>query len=130
MTKGAKREYTARKASETGNIFKQCARSLGKGRSHWEKECRVRLPHCLVPCLTCICVTIKVVILQLIEPLIVPIACVAACISCLARVVHSPHGEDLVYSCLECCEITDDGIGLYWEVDWWRKHEKGEILQV
>ena len=124
------RGYTVRKASETGGMFKQFARTVGKGRKSIERECRMKCPYTIIPCVTCLCVTVKITILQMIEPVVIPIACIAGIISFFMRCFSCTHGKDLVYSCLEWCEIIDDSIGLYWEVDWWRKHEKREILEV
>lgn len=105
---------------------KECVRDVTKTRISCEKDCRLKCPHFSIPCFTCCCVTIKVIILQLIEPFIIPIACIAAIITFFMRLLRCPHGKDLVYSCLECFEVVDLAIGLYWEVDWWRKHERGE----
>merc|ERR1712110_1017001 len=113
-------------SSQKSRRCKTCVRNLNAKRVGTEKDCRATSPHCLIPCFTCCCVAVKVIINQLLEPFIVPIVCVASLISFVMRFFRCPHGQDLVYSCMEFMEIVDMTIGLYWEVAWWREFEREE----
>ena len=67
------------------------------------------------------------------EPIFIPIIMIASLITFLARLVRCPCGQDLIYSCMEVFELMDRCIGVYWEVKYWREHERrvnGVIVEV
>lgn len=106
---------------------KDAIRKVRSCRAGCEKSTYMKCPYCLLPCISCIVISIKSTLVSyLIEPFLMIIVSITAIISCLTRICNCKHGKDCLFSSVECIELCDEAFGLYWEVRWWRKYERKE----
>ena len=69
-------------------------------------------------------VAIKIGISMLVDSNLVWVYIPLAFLSCFARCLCCPHGQDIFYSFLELDEIFEDTYEKFWEVTFWREHER------
>ena len=98
-----------------------------------ESSIKDALPVCFQPLLSCFCLTIKYFLLSLIvEPILLPLSCLFGWVTCCFRTFRCPHGQDCLYSFLECFEHFEGIINFYGDVKWWRgkTEQKVDLVNV
>ena len=104
--------------------MKDCIHDAGMKRANCENGISKCLPRPCRPCLACGCIVVKFLILETVIPLIIPWICFFGVCTSLCRLFHCPMFHDCLYSSLECCMETDDCVGLFQDVLFWKRYEK------
>uniref|UniRef100_A0A7S4HPT4 Uncharacterized protein n=1 Tax=Vannella robusta TaxID=1487602 RepID=A0A7S4HPT4_9EUKA len=108
---------------------KVAIRTLMRYREAVEKTFYKICPYFIAPWFACCLIAIKSqIVAWMIDPFIMGAVAIASIVSCITRLFDCKHGKDCLGSCLECFWFIDDCVGLYWDVAWWRVHERGEDL--
>ena len=121
---GANEKKSKRKTAACKKKMRDCA------ECHFKLESDVKnfLPVCFQPLLSCFCLGWKYFITSLIvEPILLPIACLLGWVTCFFRCLRCPHGQDCLYSFLECFEHVEAIVNFYGDVRWWRQKTEQQV---